>query len=224
MICATAFDSTMASNRKIASIESAICLLRSQRVMLDSDLAAIYGVTAKRLNEQLKRNRPRFPDDFAFQLTVQDFTSLKSQIATSSLRSQFVTSSSHGGKRKLPWVFTEHGALMLASVLNSEIAVQASVRVVRAFVKLREMVAANAQLATKLEELERRLDSHDEAIVDLFAALKRLLEPAERPKRREIGFHVREKTARYRVQSNKSKIRNRLPRHIGGKAGNSKIP
>jgi hypothetical protein len=215
MICVTAFDSTMASNRKIASIESAICLLRGQRVMLDSDLAAIYGVTAKRLNEQLKRNRPRFPDDFAFQLTVQEFTSLKSQIATSS---------SHGGKRKLPWVFTEHGALMLASVLHSEIAVQASVRVVRAFVKLREMVAANAHLATKLEELERRLDSHDEAIVDLFAALKRLLEPAERPKRREIGFHVREKTARYRVQSNKSKIRNRLPRHIGAKAGNSKIP
>jgi hypothetical protein len=85
MICVTAFDSTMASNRKIASIESAICLLRGQRVVLDSDLAAIYGVTAKRLNEQLKRNRPRFPDDFAFQLTVQEFTSLKSQIATSSL-------------------------------------------------------------------------------------------------------------------------------------------
>jgi ribosomal protein L34 len=86
------------------------------------------------------------------------------------------------------------------------------------------MVAANAQLATKLEELERRLDSHDEAIVDLFAALKRLLEPAERPKRREIGFHVREKTARYRVQSNKSKIRNRLPRRSDAKAGDSKIP
>jgi hypothetical protein len=120
-----------------------------------------------------------------------------------------VTSSSHGGKRKLPWVFTEHGAIMLASVLNSDIAVQASVRIVRAFVRLREMVAANAQLAAKLEELERRLDSHDEAIVDLFAALKRLLEPTEPPKRREIGFHVREKTARYRVHSSKSKIGNR---------------
>jgi len=164
--------------------------------MLDFDLAMIYGVTTKRLNEQLKRNRLRFPADFAFQLTVQEFRTLKSQIATSS---------SHGGKRKLPWVFTEHGALMLASVLNSAIAVQASVRVVRAFVRLREMVAANAQLAAKLEELERRFDSHDEAIANLFATLKQLLEPPEAPKRREIGFHVRETAARYRVRR-RSKI------------------
>jgi len=203
----------MASNRKIASIERAIYSLRGQRVMLDSDLAAIYGVTTRRLNEQLRRNRSRFPDDFAFQLTAEESRNLKSQIATSSLRSQFVTSSSHGGKRKLPWVFTEHGALMLASVLNSQIAVQASVRVVRAFVRLREMVAANVQLAAKLEQLERRLDSHDEAIVELFAALKRLLESPEPSRRREIGFHVREKAARYRVH-HKLKIRNR----------NSKIP
>ena len=213
MISLQAIDSTMASTRKIRSIESAIYLLRGQRVMLDSDLAAIYGVTTKRLNEQLRRNRSRFPDDFAFQLTAEESRNLKSQIATSSLRSQFVTSSSHGGKRKLPWVFTEHGALMLASVLNSQIAVQASVRVVRAFVRLREMVAANVQLAAKLEQLERRLDSHDEAIVELFAALKRLLESPEPSRRREIGFHVREKAARYRVY-HKSKIRNR----------NSKIP
>ena len=100
---------------------------------------------------------------------------------------------------------------MLASVLNSDIAAQASVRVVRAFVRLREMVAANAQLSAKLEELERRLDSHDEAMVDLFAALKQLLEPPEPPKRREIGFHVREKTARYRVQR-RSKINDRNSR------------
>lgn len=207
MISLHAFDSVMASNRKIAHVESAIHLIRGQRVMVDSDLAAIYGVTTKRLNEQLTRNRSRFPWDFAFQLTAEEFTNLKSQFATSSLRSQFVTSNSHGGKRKLPWVFTEHGAIMLASVLNSAIAVQASVRVVRAFVRLREMVAANAQLARKLEELERRLDSHDEAIVDLFAALKRLIEPPVPPKKREIGFHVRERTARYRV--NRSKIPNR---------------
>jgi len=214
MISLQAFDPTMASNRKIAGIESAIYLLRGQRVMLDSDLAAIYRVTTKRLNEQLKRNRNRFPDDFAFQLTTEEFRNSKSQIATSSLMSQFVTSSGHGGRRKLPWAFTEHGAIMLASVLNSDIAVQASIRVVRAFVRLRQMVAANAQLAAKLEELEHRLDSHDEAIVDLFAALKRLLEPPEPPKRREIGFHVRERTGRYHAQSNKSKIKNR----------NSKIP
>src|SRR5438876_10685149 len=145
MICLQTFDSTMTSNRKIASLEGAIYLMRGQRVMLDSDLAAIYRVTTKRLNEQLKRNRSRFPDDFVFQLSTEEFRNLKSQIATSSLMSQFVTSSGHGGRRKLPWAFTEHGALMLASVLNSEVAVQASVRVVRAFVKLREMIAANAQ-------------------------------------------------------------------------------
>jgi hypothetical protein len=211
MICLNQFDQIMSSHRKIANLESTIHLIRGQRVMLDSDLAVIYGVTAKRLNEQLKRNRPRFPDDFAFQLTAQEFTNLKSQVATSSLRSHSGTSSSHGGKRKLPWVFTEHGALMLASVLNSEIAVQASVRVVRAFVRLREMVAANAQLAAKLKELERRLDSHDEGIANLFAALKQLLEPSEPTKRREIGFHVREKAAHYRVRR-RSKINDRISR------------
>jgi hypothetical protein len=204
MICLQAFDSAMASDRKVASIESAIYLLRGQRVMLDSDFAAIYGTTTMRLNEQFKRNRKRFPDDFAFVLTRKEFTILISQNAISR---------SHGGRRTLPIAFTEHGAIMLASVLNSEIAVQASVRVVRAFVRLREMVAANAQLASKLEELEGRLDSHDEAIVDLFGTLKRLLEPPEPPKRPEIGFHVREKAARYRVQR-RSRIKDR----------NSKIP
>jgi hypothetical protein len=199
MICLNQFDQIMSSHRKIAKLQGAIHLIRGQRVMLDFDLAMIYVVTTKRLNEQLKRNRLRFPADFAFQLTVQEFRTLKSQIATSS---------SHGGKRKLPWVFTEHGALMLASVLNSAIAVQASVRVVRAFVRLREMVAANAQLAAKLEELERRFDSHDEAIANLFATLKQLLEPSEAPKRREIGFHVREEAARYRVRK-APRIKNR---------------
>ena len=192
----------MTSRRKIAQLESAIYLIRGQRVMFDSDLAAIYGVTTKRLNEQVRRNISRFPEDFAFQLTAEELTNLRSQIATSSF---------HGGRRYRPWVFTEHGAIMLASVLNSDIAAQASVRVVRAFVRLREMVAANAQLAANLEELERRLDSHDEAIVDLFAALKQLLEPAEPPKKREIGFHVREKAARYRVQR-RSKINSRNSR------------
>jgi ORF6N domain len=211
MICLQALDLTMASTRKISSIESAIYLLRGQRVMLDSDLAAIYGVSTRQLNQQLKRNRSRFPDDFAFQLSTEEFRNLKSQIATSSLMSQFVTSSGHGGRRKLPWAFTEHGALMLASVLNSEVAVQASVRVVRAFVKLREMVAANAQLAAKLEELERRFDSHDEAIANLFAALKQLLEPTDAPKRREIGFHVREEGVRYRVRK-APRIKNRNSR------------
>jgi hypothetical protein len=180
----------MTPQREIVPVESGIYLIRGQRVMVDSDLAEVYQVSTKQLNQQLKRNRDRFPEDFAFQLTAPEFTRL---------RSQFVTSKKRGGRRYLPRVFTEHGALMLASVVNSEVAIQASVRVVRAFVRLREMVAANAQLASKLKKLERRLDSHDEAIVDLFAALKRLLEP-EPKTRREIGFHVRERATRYRAK------------------------
>jgi hypothetical protein len=175
----------------IDNVESAIYLVRGQRVMLDSDLAAIYGTSTMRLNEQVRRNRQRFPADFAFQLTPDEFKPLISQIA--------ISKKGRGGRRKLPWAFTEHGAIMLASVLNSPIAVQASVRVVRAFVRLREMVAANAQLAARLKDLERRLDSHDEAIVELFAVLKRLLEPEVKPKR-EIGFHVRERAAHYRTK------------------------
>ena len=168
-------DPAMPAARKIDkySVESAIHLIRGQRVMLDADLAAIYRVTTKSLNQQIRRNRKRFPPDFAFQLTAEEFRFLRSQIVTSKM--------GRGGRRYRPWVFTEHGAIMLAAVLNSDIAVQASIRVVRAFVRLREMVAANAQLAAKLEDLERRLDSHDEAIVDLFATLKRLLEPEAKP-------------------------------------------
>jgi hypothetical protein len=192
MICLIAVDSAMASDRKIVRIETAIHLIRSQRVMLDSDLAAIYGVSTRQLNQQLKRNRHRFPEDFAFQLEHREFETLMSQIV--------ISKKGRGGRRKLPWVFNEHGAIMLASVLSSNIAVQASVRVVRAFIRLREMVASNTQLAAKLKELERRLDTHDEAIANVFAALKRLLEPPEPPKRREIGFHVLENTAHYRVR------------------------
>ena len=179
--------------------EPAIHLVRGQRVMLDSDLAAIYRVTTKRLNEQIRRNRNRFPADFAFQLTTQEFTILRSQIATSNRR---------GGRRYLPWAFTEHGAIMLASVLNSQVAIEASMRVVRAFVKLREMVSSNVQLAAKLADLERRLDSHDEGIARLFAAIRELLEPPTPAKKREIGFHVREQSARYRVRR---QIRNQDP-------------
>src|SRR6202047_775988 len=192
MISLRAFDSAMPPNRKIENVERAIYLIRGRRIMLDSDFAAIYGTSTMRLNEQFRRNRKRFPDDFAFVLTREEFVRLISQIA--------ISKKGRGGRRKLPIAFTEHGAIMLASVLNSDVAVQASVRVVRAFVRLREMVSANAQLAAKLAELERRLDSHDEAIVDLFATLRRLLEPAEPAPKREIGFHVRERAARYRTR------------------------
>ncbi|MFN2622006.1 MAG: ORF6N domain-containing protein [Chthoniobacterales bacterium] len=178
------------SLRKV-DVESAIYLVRAQRVMLDSDLAAIYGTSTRRLNERLRRNRDRFPHDFAFQLTDPEFKRLMSRIATSK--------KGRGGRRKLPWVFTEHGAIMLATVLSSKVAIQASVRVVRAFVRLREMVAANSDLAARLKDLERRLDSHDGAIVELFAVLKKMLEPELKPKR-EIGFHVRERAAHYRTR------------------------
>jgi len=119
MISLRAFESPMTSPREMQTVENAIHLVRGQRVMLDSDLAAIYGVTTKRLNQQLRRNETRFPHDFAFQLTAEEFADLRSQIATSSLKSQFATSKK-GGRRYRPWVFTEHGAL--ASVLNSEMA------------------------------------------------------------------------------------------------------
>ncbi|HTY86228.1 MAG TPA: ORF6N domain-containing protein [Candidatus Acidoferrum sp.] len=171
-------------------IEEMIYLIRGQRVMLDFDLARIYGVSTMRLNEQIKRNAGRFPPDFAFQLVRQEFRSLISQMAISSL---------HGGRRKLPRVFTEHGALMLASVLKSPMAIEASVRVVRAFVLMREQLAAHKELAGKLADLERRVSGHDTAIQDLFEAIRQLVEPPLPENRREIGFHVRETAPLYRV-------------------------
>lgn len=146
-------------------------------MILDEDLAFLYGSTTKRLNEQVKRNAGRFPKDFLFQLTRHEFENLKSQIATSSW----------GGRRKLPFAFTEHGAVMAASVLNSPEAVDASVFVVRAFIAMRDAFAANRALASKLLELERRVGGHDETIEALVSAIRQLMEsPA--PKRRRIGF------------------------------------
>jgi hypothetical protein len=197
MISLISYEPMAAAAKKIQSLEGAIHLIRGQRVMLDSDLAAFYGVTVRRLNEQLRRNAGRFPDDFAFQLARKEVANLKSQ---------FATSSSHGGKRKLPWAFTEHGAIMLASVLNSETAVAASVRVVRAFVRLREMLLANRELAAKFSELELRLDGHDEAIANLFQAIRQLIEPPPPETKREIGFHVRETAPRYRTRKMKEKV------------------
>ncbi|HMO66982.1 MAG TPA: ORF6N domain-containing protein [Verrucomicrobiota bacterium] len=172
-------------------LEGLIHTVRGQRVMLDSDLARIYGVPLKRLNEQVRRNADRFPSDFAFQLEREEVAILKSQ---------FATSSSHGGRRKIPWVFTEHGALMLASVLNSPVAVAASVRVVRAFVAMREQLAAHRELAQQLRELEARVTGHDVAVQDLFEAVRRLIEPPLPEDRREIGFHMRETPPPYRVR------------------------
>jgi len=194
----------------VERIEKLIYLIRGQKVMLDSDLAEIYGIPTHRLNEQVRRNLSRFPADFAFQLTRQEFTNLISQIAISSLKSRrtFAGTRQHGGRRKLPYVFTEHGAIMLASVLNSPVAVEASVRVVRAFVRLREILSSNRELAQKLAELERKFEGHDAAIRNLFEAIRQLLTPPE-PKRRKIGFHVKETAARYAVRRHSGKVKER---------------
>jgi hypothetical protein len=163
------------------SVESRIFFLRHRRVILDTDLAALYGVTVKRLNQQVKRNKERFPSDFMFQLTSKEHKILRLQIATSKKGS--------GGRRYLPNVFTEHGAIMAATVLNSERAVQVSVFVVRAFVRLREMLATNRKLASKVDELEKRMDSHDGTIQDVIDAIRELMTPEEgRPGR--IGFEL----------------------------------
>jgi hypothetical protein len=174
----------------VERIESLILTIRGQRVMLDSDLAKIYGVTTKQLNQQFRRNLERFPSDFAFRLTNQELTQMRSQIVTASKRNI----------RHVPVVFTEHGALMLASILNSSIAVEASVRVVRAFILMREQMAAHKELSGKLADLEQRVGGHDAAIQDLFEAIRRLVEPPLPENRREIGFHVRETAPPYRIK------------------------
>ena len=164
-----------------SAVESRILLLRHQRVILDTDIADLYGVPVKVLNQQVKRNRERFPADFVFRLTSKE---------DAVLRSQFVTSKQgRGGRRYAPYAFTEHGAIMAATVLNSERAVQMSVFVVRAFVRLREMLATNRKLAGKIDELENRLDTHDSTIQDLIEAIKELMKP-EDPPRKSIGFQI----------------------------------
>jgi ORF6N domain len=162
-----------------SAVSSKILVLRQLRVILDADLARLYGVSVKRLNEQVKRNQERFPSDFMFRLNEKDRLNLRSQIATSSEK--------HGGRRYLPYAFTEHGAIMAATVLNSERAVHMSVFVVRAFVRLRELLGANRQLAAKIYELETRLDTHDSAIWDLIKAIRQLMDVKRSPRRR-IGF------------------------------------
>ena len=162
-------------------IESAIRVIRGQRVMMDFDLAKFYGVETRRLLEQLRRNKKRFPRDFAFQLDPHEFANLMSQIATSS---------SHGGRRKLPWAFTEHGAVMLASVLNSKTAIGASVAIVRAFVALQKAARiSGADLIAKLSQIDGRLSGHDETLDKVIEALNTLLNPPTKPSK-EIGFHT----------------------------------
>jgi len=167
----------------IDKAESKILTIREQKIILDSDLAQLYGVTTGRLNEQVKRNIKRFPEDFMFQLTLDEINNLKSQFAISSSR--------WGGRRKQPFAFTEHGAIMAASVLNSEKAVQASVFVVRAFVKMRQILIPYKEIINKIEQLENGLQTHDMQIIAIVDAIKFLMSPPEPKPAEPFGFKSR---------------------------------
>lgn len=162
----------------VERIEQAILQVRDDRVILDADLATLYGVTTARLNQQVRRNIDRFPDDFAFLLTEKEFSNLKLHFATSS--------SGWGGRRKPPFAFTEHGALMAANVLKTPTAIETSVQVVRTFVRLRQMLASHAELARKLSALEKKYDTQFKVVFD---AIRQLMTPPKPKKRRQIGFH-----------------------------------
>ncbi len=172
-------------------IQRAILLLRGEKVMLDSDLAALYGVTTGNLNKAVRRNLDRFPSDFMFQLTPEETENLLFQSGRSKRR---------GGRRHCPYAFTEQGVAMLSSVLRSNRAVQVNIAVMRAFVQLRQMLVSHEELARKLTDLERRIESHDSAIHSLFEAIRQLMTPPSPPPRPEIGFHVREDGNLYRVK------------------------
>ena len=166
----------------ISDIAQRILLIRGQRVILDTDLAAFYGETTKRLNQQVSRNRERFPDDFMFQLNDEEFANLRLQFATSSLKA------SHGGRRYAPMAFTEHGAIMASMLLNSPRATALSVHVVRAFVELRSLLTSNRELATKVHSLERKVSVHERNIAELVDSMAELLAPPAASPKRPIGF------------------------------------
>jgi len=174
----------------IERIAQRIRHLRGEKVLFDSDLAQLYGVTTGNLNKAVNRNRHRFPSDFMFQLTAEE---------AKRLIFQFGISKSRGGRRHMPYAFTEQGVAMLSSVLNSERAVKVNIAIMRAFVRLRQTLETNRELARNFSGLERRVGKHDEEIAAIIEVIRQLMAPVEKP-RREIGFHVREKTPRYRVR------------------------
>src|SRR5438132_332890 len=172
----------------VQRIAQAIFVLRGRMVILSQDLPALYGVTVGILTQAMKRNTRRFPKDFVFQLTAEELRNLKSQIVISSW----------GGRRHLPYAFTEQGVAMLSSVLNSERAVKVNIAIMRTFVKLRETLQTNREFARKFAELEKRVGKHDQEIAAIIEAIRQLMAPPEKP-RGEIGFHVRENAPRYRA-------------------------
>ena len=181
----------MSAGKQIVSalhVEKLIRLIRGHKVMLDADLAQLYGVQTRVLIQAVKRNSSRFPADFMFPLSTAEAKALRSQTV--------ISNKGRGGRRYLPFVFTEQGVAMLSSVLKSERAVEINIQIMRAFVRLREMISSNKDLARKLDALERKVESHDVHIRSLFEAIRQLMTPPE-PKRRKIGFLVEERAARY---------------------------
>ena len=174
----------------VERIAHLIFVFRGRKAMLDSDLATLYGVTTGNLNKAVKRNAQRFPSDFMFQLTAEEADDLIFQTGRSKGR---------GGRRHRPYAFTEQGIAMLSSVLNSDRAIRVNIAIMRAFVKLRQMLETNRGLAQKFSELERHVGKQDEEIAAILEAIRQLMAPPEKP-RREIGFHMREKAPRYRVR------------------------
>ena len=180
----------MALALKPENIVQLVFFVRGEKVMFDADLAKLYGVSTKALNQAFRRNKQRFPSDFAFQLSSAEYDNLKSQIVTSpaeatDLRSQIVTSSLHGGRRRPPYAFTEQGVAMLSSVLRSARAVEVNIAIMRTFVQLRRLMDTNRDLARKIEALEEK---YDEQFATVFEAIKQLITPPE-PSPRRIGFH-----------------------------------
>jgi len=189
----------MSSNKEILpvpDIGSLIRTIRDTRVILDSDLATVYGVPTKALNQAVKRNRERFPEEFMFQLSWEEAASLHS------LRSQTVTLKKGMHRKYRPFAFTEHGALMASTILNSPRAVAMTIFIIRAFIKIREDIAANAAILKRLAEIDKTLLLHDAALHDIFRKLRPLLEPppGPEPAKPEIGFHVKEEPIPYRIR------------------------
>ena len=172
------------------NIAQLVFFVRGEKAMFDADLAKLYGVSTKALNQAFRRNKQRFPADFVFQLSRSEYNNLKSQIVTSStgetnLRSQIVTSSQHGGRRRPPYAFTEQGVAMLSSILRSARAVEVNIAIMRTFVQLRRLMDTNRDLARKIKALEKK---YDEQFADVFAVIKELVAPEATP-RKQIGFH-----------------------------------
>jgi hypothetical protein len=188
---------TIPTDAEVAVVHDKLLLVRSQPVILDSDLAVIYEAETGALNQAVNRNQDRFPEDFAFRLTKEEWEDLKCQSGTASsptnLKSQnVISSSSHGGRRTPPRVFTEHGALMASTVLRSDAAVRMSTFIIRAFVKMREELASNREILRRLAEIDKSLLIHDSALRDLYRKILPLLSPPPSAPKREIGFHSKD--------------------------------